>query len=112
MAVPPSAKMKLAGKRKNESRTSRVSQHEEHGNVACVVMRAQRPSKVSCAAGEEHGAVACNRKAQGNVGAYQYGHILSSPRVIVVVASSQLVVGHSMPSRERVGDWAGKEEVS
>ena len=34
------------------------------------------------------------------------------PHVIAVEASSRLVVGHGMPSRERVGDWAGKEEVS
>jgi hypothetical protein len=35
--VPPSAKIKLAGKRKKESRTSRVSRHKEHGNVAHAV---------------------------------------------------------------------------
>jgi len=50
-------KMKLAGKRKKESRTSRVSQHEEHSNIARVVMRAQQPGEVLCAAGEEHGKV-------------------------------------------------------
>jgi hypothetical protein len=53
-----------------------------------------------------------NCEAQGDVGACQHCHVLSSPRVIAVKASSWLVVGHGMPSRERVGDWAGKEEVS
>ena len=56
--------------------------------------------------------MAHNCRAQGDVGACQCGHVLSSPHIIVVVASSQSVVGHGMPSRERVGDWAGKEEVS
>ncbi len=58
MVIGPQ-KMKLAGKRKKESRTSRVSQHEEHSNIARVVMRAQQPGEVLCAAGEEHGKVSC-----------------------------------------------------
>jgi hypothetical protein len=31
---------------------------------------------------------------------------------MAIEASLRLVVGHGMPSRERVGDWAGKEKVS
>jgi len=104
--------MKLAGKRKKESHTSRVSQHKEHSNIVHAVTRAQRPSKVSCAAGKECSEVVCNCKAQGDVGACQCRHVLSSPHVIAVEASLQLVVGHGMPLRERVGDWARKEEVS
>ncbi len=105
-------KMKLAGKRKKESHTSRVSWHEEHSNIVHVVMRAWQPGEVLCAAGKEHGEVVCNCEAQGNVGAHQRCHVLSSPRVIAIEVSSWLVVGHGMPSRERVGDWARKEEVS
>jgi len=56
--------------------------------------------------------VARNCEAQGDVGARQRRHVLSSPRVIDVEESSRSVVGRGMPSRERVGDWAGKEEVS
>jgi hypothetical protein len=40
------AKMKLAGKRKTENCTSRVSWREEHSNVARVATRAWRPGKV------------------------------------------------------------------
>jgi hypothetical protein len=104
-------KMKLAGKRKTESGTSRVSRRE-HGNVARVVTMARRHGEVSRAVGEERGEVARNCEAQGDVGARQRRHVLSSPRVIAIEASSRSVVGHGMPSRERVGDWAGKEEVS
>jgi hypothetical protein len=68
MAARPSAKMKLAGKRKTENHTSRVSQHEEHSNVARVATRARRPGEVLHAAGEERGVVARNCEAQGNVG--------------------------------------------
>jgi len=39
--------MKLAEKRKKEKRTSRVSQREEHSNVACVVMKTQQNGKVA-----------------------------------------------------------------
>src|SRR6266851_9067192 len=104
--------MKLAGKRKKESHTSRVSWCEEHSNIARAVTRAWQPGKVLHAAGEEHGKVACNCEAQGDVGARQHHHVLSSPHIIAVEASLQSVVGHGMPSRERVGDWARKEEVS
>ncbi len=40
-------RMKLAEKRKKEKRTSRVSQREEHSNVACVVMKTQQNGKVA-----------------------------------------------------------------
>jgi hypothetical protein len=112
MAAPPLAKMKLAEKRKKESHTSRVSWRKEHSNIACAVTRAWQPHKVSCAAGEECSAVVCNCEAQGDIGACQCGHVLFLPCIIVVMVSSWLVMGHGMPSRERVGDWAGKEEVS
>jgi len=46
-------KIKLAGKRKKESHTSRVSWCEEHGNVARAVTRAWRHGEVARAAGEE-----------------------------------------------------------
>jgi len=105
-------KMKLAGKRKKESHTSRVSWHKEHSNIVHAVTRAQQSSEVSCAAGKECGEVVCNCEAQGDVGACQCRHVLSSPHVIAVEASLQLVVGHGMPLRERVGDWVGKEKVS
>ena len=59
-----------------------------------------------------HDEVARNCEAQGDVGARQCRHVLFSPRVIDVEALSQLVVGHGMLLREKVGDWAGKEEVS
>jgi len=93
-------KMKLAGKRKKESHTSRVSRCEEHSNIVCAVTRAQQPGEVLCAVGK----VVCNCEAQGNVGACQHRHILSLPCVIVIEASSWSVVGYGMPSRERVGD--------
>jgi hypothetical protein len=50
--------------------------------MAHAVMRARR-----------HGEVARNGEAQGNVGTCQHRHILSSPRVTVVVASLLSVVG-------------------
>jgi len=69
-----------------------------------------------------HNEVACDGKAQGNVGAHQCCHILPSPHVIAVVAPSLLVVGPWWLLRERVcllarrpiecGTWAAKEEVS
>ena len=68
-AVHLLAKMKLAGKRKKESCTSRVSQHEECGNVAHAATRVQRPGKVSRAVGKECSVMVCNCEAQGNVGA-------------------------------------------
>jgi len=111
MVIGPQ-KMKLAGKRKKESCTSRVSWRKEHSNVACAVTRARQPGEVSHAVGKEHSEVACNCEAQGDMEVHQHHHILSSPCVIAIKALSWLVVGHGMPSRERVGDWAGKEEVS
>jgi hypothetical protein len=69
-----------------------------------------------------HGEVARNCEAQGGVGARQRRHVLSSPRVIAVVASSLSVVGRwwalegegvSIGKKgDRRGDWAAKEEVS
>jgi hypothetical protein len=56
--------------------------------------------------------VVCNCKAQGNVGVYQHCHVLFSPCVIAIEALLWLVVGYSMPLRERVGNWARKEKVS
>jgi hypothetical protein len=78
-AMRPSAKMKLAGKRKTENRTSRVSRRKEHGNVVCAATRARRPGEVSHAAGEERSVVAHNCEAQGDMGARQRRHVLSSP---------------------------------
>src|SRR6266851_7345481 len=112
MAARPLAKMTLAGKRKKESCTSRVSWHKEHSNVVCVAIRAWRPGEVSHAAGKKHGTLVHNCEAQGDMGVHQHCHILSLPCIIAVKASLWSVVGHGMPSRERVGDWAGKEEVS
>jgi len=40
-----------------------------------------------------HGEVVHNCEAQGNVGAHQHHHVLSSPHVIAVDASLQSVVG-------------------
>ncbi len=56
-------KMKLAGKRKKESHTSRVSWHKEHGNVVHAVMRAWQPGEVLHAVGKEHSEVAHNCEA-------------------------------------------------
>jgi hypothetical protein len=82
--VPPLAKIKLAGKRKKESHTSRVSWHKEHSNIAYTVMRARRPSKMLCAVGKERGVVAHNCKAQGDMEAHQYHYVLFLPHVIAV----------------------------
>jgi hypothetical protein len=100
--------------------------------VVRAVMRARRHGEVAHAVGKEHGKrrvqvrgydeVACNGEAQGDVGARQCRHVLPSPRVIAVVASSLSVVGPCELLRERVclsarrpierGYWAAKEEVS
>jgi len=57
--------------------------------------------------------VACNGEAQGDVGVRQCSHILSSPRGIVVVVLSLLVVMSCWALEgEEHNNWAAKEEVS
>ena len=88
-------KMKLAEKKKKEKRKTHqqskpargarrdgTCSREGHGNVAHAVTRAWR-----------HGKVARNGEAQGDMGTRQHRHVLSSPRVTAVVASSLSVVG-------------------
>ena len=88
-------KMKLAEKKKKKkekkhqqsklaqgARRDGMRSHKGHGNVARAVTRAQ-----------QHGKVACNGKAQGEVGTRQHCHILSLPCVTAVVTLLLSVVG-------------------
>ena len=57
--------------------------------------------------------MACNGKAQGNVGACQYSHVLPSPHGIAVVVLLLLVVMSCWALEgEECNNWAAKEEVS
>jgi hypothetical protein len=100
--------------------------------VAHVVTRAQRQARghmqwagstaTRCMQVRGHNKVACDSKAQGDMGARQCHHVLPSPRVIAVIMPLLSVVGPWWLLRERVcllarrpierGTWAAKEEVS